>query len=350
MNPLYKIEDFYRQLRNWTPEEDQRVKEAIARYETDYKDQFPKDPFSGSCSISQIKHEYLADLDRTAKQIRERWLNHLSPKLKSPVVLKEDEKLVLEVYARYIKEKSTTTTSWIAVAREIYHVFEKQVYYSDNSIKNFCIRQNRKKVLNREFAGENDTDFVQEENSISVKNEKKYKKQKLDEKFDLNSFCSSSLSRVSQIAQHESVGVFPSKHTSLSTAPIYCQPQQEVNHANICDEVDLGIPHALSFSSNRSPIERQVTFSDPSSIAVYYSGGAIDSRIEDAFRSEELEINEALDEEIKKIGDENSHLLLPPTIERQVTFSDPSSIVVHYTGPQIDLLDYKQLNQREVPV
>lgn len=121
----------------WTQEMDAQLKNAISAYNENYLIPFPEVPFNSSCPFSQLKREYLQDLDKGSKQIRERWVNHLSPKIRAVGVLDEDK----EVVRSFCRE---SPNEWAKVSRRTYEFFKEKQYYPDNTIKNFHFQLVRK--------------------------------------------------------------------------------------------------------------------------------------------------------------------------------------------------------------
>lgn len=202
--------------RFWTEEEDQCVKNAISNMTF-----FPEDPYTDnphdSTPFATLK-SVLTGLDRTTKQIRERWVTHLCPKLKNPTILKEDQVLVMRVYHNWQSNRQNHKTQWAEIARKIYEYFGKECYYSDNSIKNFCMRTDKTRPQ---------------------KNKKRRKK--------INTLTKESC--------------FVSQSGQANKKVKKEQPK----------EIDQGARNPV-----QTPIKRAATFSDPSTINVEYIGEEFD--------------------------------------------------------------------------
>lgn len=108
---------------SWTLEEDAQVVDAVSNYKAD---------FSGALRFCRIR-ELLPDLNKNSKQIRARWLNHLSPEIKSSIVLKEDEETVMDLCRKYPGD-------WQRISRKSFSVFGGRGY-TDNAIKNLFHRK-----------------------------------------------------------------------------------------------------------------------------------------------------------------------------------------------------------------
>lgn len=114
----------------WTSDKDAQVVAVMSKCYPQFFD--PCFDFSDkknrSIRFSMIK-KHLPDLNENAKQIRERWENHLSPKLKSSVVLKEDAAIIKDLCIEH-------TGDWAKISRLSMWVLGGRGY-SANAIKNF---------------------------------------------------------------------------------------------------------------------------------------------------------------------------------------------------------------------
>lgn len=218
------IPTHFQYIRGWTEEQDQEVREAITLYERHTSQRFPEDPFSGKARFSILKKDYLSHLDKNGKQIRERWVTHLCPKLINPSIKENDRDLVLKLNEKYPKQ-------WAFIAREIYEFYEKKAYYSDNSIKNFC-NQYKNRKINREI-------FISEDSEMENKRMKNTKEV-------------SSFSPFNSL-DHNVQETEPDFGASLPSDSLACPKVSQVS----------------------PPIERQITFSDPNSISVHYTDGEL---------------------------------------------------------------------------
>ncbi len=117
----------------WTSIDNQKLLNAVDQYSKIWGKVFPEDPFSKHPFVELNKFCILEGLNKNPKSIREKWLNQISPKIKSTRILKEDAPLVIELYNKHPKK-------WLNICLEIYNLFERKCYYPENTIKNFMMR------------------------------------------------------------------------------------------------------------------------------------------------------------------------------------------------------------------
>jgi len=126
---------FYDVDTKWSLEKDEQVKRAIVQYNRYSIVRFPEDPFQ-SLPFPDLKDRYLGDLNKSAKQIRERWVTHICLKIRSLSVLEKDQDMVLDLCKKNLGK-------WATVAKKVFEVFHGKEYYSDNTIKNFYMRSQK---------------------------------------------------------------------------------------------------------------------------------------------------------------------------------------------------------------
>ncbi len=123
---------------SWTQEMDAQLKNAVSQYnDRNPSTPFPEVPFKSHPPFAELKQEYLPDLDKDVKQIRERWINHLSPRIRAVGILKEDREVV-----RFFCRESPN--EWAKVSLRTYEFSKEKQYYPDNTIKNFHFQLVRK--------------------------------------------------------------------------------------------------------------------------------------------------------------------------------------------------------------
>lgn len=127
----------------WTLEEDAQVVAAVSEYNREFPDHAIVGFLStnGGSRFSTIK-ERLPSLNKSSKQIRERWVTKLSPSIKSSGVLKEDAERVMDLCRQH-------PGNWREVSRKSLEIFGGKGY-SDNAVKNFFHSEARK----RSFRGD----------------------------------------------------------------------------------------------------------------------------------------------------------------------------------------------------
>lgn len=122
----------------WAPEMDAKVKNAISEYNKVSDSPFPETIFgSNTPSFCVLKRGFLQDLDKSTKQIRERWLSQISPKIKASGVLEEDKEVVWSFCQENPHE-------WSKVSRRTFEHFQEKYYYPDCAIKNFYYQRIKK--------------------------------------------------------------------------------------------------------------------------------------------------------------------------------------------------------------
>lgn len=127
----------------WTKEEDDLFLQGLEKYRNlrgDYR--IPKNPFQG-IGISYVTIKTLAPgLRRTPKQMRERYLNFLSPRVVKSV-LPEHGDLIMKLHKEH-------GNSWVKISEVVHReVFKGEMYYSEQLIKNWCNNKLRKEKLER---------------------------------------------------------------------------------------------------------------------------------------------------------------------------------------------------------
>jgi len=130
--------------RNWTEAEDQLLLDGIARYNAENPlTQFPQDPFSerSKTYYLKIKH-FIPELDRSSKQIRQRYINNLSPKVLTKIA-DEDKERILALQAKY-------GNVWSRISEVMYRdLFKEKNYYGDNTVKDFYYANLRRESSNK---------------------------------------------------------------------------------------------------------------------------------------------------------------------------------------------------------
>ncbi|MES2200068.1 MAG: hypothetical protein V4489_07880, partial [Chlamydiota bacterium] len=90
---------------------------------------FHQNPFDNQGSFAKLKHEYLGDFPKGAKQIRQRCVNKLFSQVITHIESK-DKSMILNLCVEY-------NHAWGKISHHTYtNLFNKQNYYSNNSIKN----------------------------------------------------------------------------------------------------------------------------------------------------------------------------------------------------------------------
>jgi hypothetical protein len=129
---INKVESSHK--RPWAKEEDILFLQGIERYNSlNIEAPISQDPFYGNCSITYYKRikNLIPDLDRTPKQMKERYLNHLSPKMKKNI-LPEHQDLIVAWHEEY-------GNAWSKIAEmACKYIFNQGMYYNDQMIKRFC--------------------------------------------------------------------------------------------------------------------------------------------------------------------------------------------------------------------
>lgn len=117
----------------WTSEEDEKLSRTLHSLEQSQQ----------KISWATLKKQ-LQDLNKTPKQIRERWTQQLSHKIINCVVLKEHEELIIEAYQRSLRENKKNRWKWIS--DQTSEIFQGR-FYPPNSIKNLINRRITQKKI-----------------------------------------------------------------------------------------------------------------------------------------------------------------------------------------------------------
>lgn len=118
--------------RLWSADRDEQVRQAIHDYNQNSNISFPETPFQ-QAPFTVLKRGYLQNLDKDSKQLKQRWNCHICQKIKNRSILEDDVELIKKLY----KE---SPRKWSLISRKTFEAFNREEYYSDNAIKNFCIR------------------------------------------------------------------------------------------------------------------------------------------------------------------------------------------------------------------
>lgn len=130
--------------KNWTEAEDQLLLDGIARYNAENPStQFPQDPFSERSKTHYLKLKaFIPELDRSSKQIRQRYINNLSPKALTKIA-DEDKKSILALQAKH-------GNAWSRISEIMFRdFFKEKKYYGDNLIKDFYYANLRRENSNK---------------------------------------------------------------------------------------------------------------------------------------------------------------------------------------------------------
>ena len=157
----------------WKEEEDEQLRQAVYRYNQNSPKSFPKDPFNARLPFTTLKKNYLQDLDRSHRQLRQRWVCHICPKIRAPSILAADEAAIRDLY-------SQNPAKWELLSAKTFEVFERQQYYPSSVIRNFFSKRNVvKSNLNVEGSVRSNSSTTCQVNHCYSR-DKQNKKRKLD--------------------------------------------------------------------------------------------------------------------------------------------------------------------------
>lgn len=123
---------------HWTKAQDEILLRAIEKHNLKYPHKpIPEDPHSNKAvCFALVKREFLQDFPKSPRQMRDRYVENLSPKIQKNMSEYEKE-MILELY-------NERGRCWTKISKYIHENYlKKEKYYSPNHIKSICLREDR---------------------------------------------------------------------------------------------------------------------------------------------------------------------------------------------------------------
>ncbi len=131
---------------SWTAKDEKILKEVIEKHTKEHPDMRPycgsgSDPQWSKVFLTISKYPEIKQLDRNAKQLREKWIRDICPNSLGGSIQKNHQKTIERLY-------QANPNKWTAISKEFAEMdlCDKPLgkFYSDNTIKNYFYVQNRR--------------------------------------------------------------------------------------------------------------------------------------------------------------------------------------------------------------